>query len=84
MDLISRHADDISAAVIDLIMPGMDGRAVLDALIKVKPDCKAIIVSGYSVEGQAADLAGHPNVSGFIQKPFNINQLLTQISSAVS
>ena len=54
--------------VLDLIMPGADGREVLDVVRQHRPDLPIIVMSGYT-EHQLADIEFGDTVS-FLHKPF--------------
>jgi signal transduction histidine kinase len=58
-------ADTVSLALIDLTMPGLDGRETLAAMRGIKPDLQALLMSGYS----PADVVNAGSY-GFLQKPF--------------
>jgi CheY-like chemotaxis protein len=60
--------------ILDMIMPDMGGGTVYDILKEINPGIKVLLSSGYSVEGQAAEILGR-GCDGFIQKPFSISQL---------
>ena len=60
-------------------MPKMSGGKVFDRLRKLKPDQKALLSSGYSLEGQAKEIMER-GCNGFIQKPFDIETLAEEIS----
>lgn len=49
-----------------------------DALIKINPEIKVLLASGYSVSGEASRILGR-GCNAFIQKPFNIKQLNEKI-----
>ena len=59
---------------LDMIMPEMNGRDTYDALKKINPDVKVLLVSGYSLNKQIEELMDK-GCNGFIQKPFDIVQL---------
>lgn len=63
-----RAMDSIDLVVMDLTMPRLSGREVLPRLLKLKPDLKVIISSGYSDESCDDVLA--LGAKAFIQKPF--------------
>ncbi len=62
----------------DMIMPGMGGGETFDRLRSINPNIKVLLSSGYSVNGQAAKILRR-GCDGFIQKPFNLNQLAEKI-----
>jgi two-component system cell cycle sensor histidine kinase/response regulator CckA len=55
-------------------MPDMSGGEVFDRLLQQNPEVKVLLSSGYSIEDQAADIMGR-GCDGFIQKPFQMEQL---------
>lgn len=66
------HAPDL--VILDMIMPDMGGGDTFDRLKEIDPDIKVLLSSGYSINGQATEILDR-GCDGFIQKPFNINQL---------
>jgi two-component system, cell cycle sensor histidine kinase and response regulator CckA len=44
------NRDSISLVVLDVIMPKMNGKELLDALRKVKPEIRALFTSGYAAD----------------------------------
>jgi len=56
----------------------MDGGDTYDKLKKINPDIKALLSSGYSIDGQATEILKR-GCDGFIQKPFNIKELSQKI-----
>jgi two-component system, cell cycle sensor histidine kinase and response regulator CckA len=80
--LIGAHAGEVVAVLLDMTMPGMDGAAVLSEIRRQWPSLPVVIMSGYSEQTALAQLGGH-TVSGFIQKPYAIDLLLTTLSSAI-
>ncbi len=63
--------DDIKLIILDMIMPDLNGGEVFDILKSHRPDIKIILSSGYSADGQAAEIMARGCI-GFIQKPFDI------------
>jgi two-component system cell cycle sensor histidine kinase/response regulator CckA len=55
-------------------MPDMGGGEAYDTLKRINPDIKVLLSSGYSLNGQAAEILRR-GCDGFIQKPFNVTQL---------
>jgi two-component system cell cycle sensor histidine kinase/response regulator CckA len=68
----------IDAVVIDMIMPGMNGRELFDKLRTIQPSLKALVSTGYSVEGEVSDLMTR-GCKGYVQKPFSIRVLAKEI-----
>ena len=78
MDVYEKEQDKIDMIIMDMIMPGMSGSETFDRLKKINPDVKILLSSGYSVDGQATQILRR-GCDGFIQKPFNMNQLAEKI-----
>jgi len=56
----------------------MDGRRCLAEVLRINPNAKVVLASGYSESGPASGaMAG--GAKGFVQKPYNMRQLLTTI-----
>ena len=64
--------------ILDMIMPGLGGGDTFDRLRELNPDIKVLLSSGYSIDGQAAEILGR-GCLGFIQKPFNMKELSGKI-----
>jgi len=73
-----KHKDIIDLAIVDMIMPRMDGGEVYDKMKEVNPDVRVLLASGYSINGQATKILER-GCNGFIQKPFSINALSQKI-----
>ena len=61
-----------------MIMPDMGGGETYDWLKEVNPDIKVLLSSGYSIDGQAAQILER-GCNGFVQKPFNMKKLSHKI-----
>ena len=61
--------------ILDLIMPGMGGRRCLEELLKIDPQAKIVIASGYSVNGPTRE-ALEAGARGFISKPYEVRKML--------
>ena len=56
-----------------MIMPDIGGGETYDRLKEINPDVKALLLSGYSINGKASEIL-EQGCNGFIQKPFNIKE----------
>lgn len=68
---------------LDMMMPGIDGMAVLDRLPEVAPSARAVMITGYPT----ADLVGKARelgVAAFVVKPFNAATVLAAIHAAAA
>ena len=60
-------------------MPGMSGGETYDQLKTIDPNVRALLSSGYSINGKAQKIIDR-GCNGFIQKPFDIKNLSLKIS----
>jgi len=70
--------DKIDMVILDMIMPDMNGGEVYDRIKEINPHAKILLSSGYSIDGQAADILER-GCDGFIQKPFTLQALSGRI-----
>jgi PAS domain S-box-containing protein len=78
LEAYQREGKSISLIILDLIMPEMDGRKCMEEILRVNPNAKVIIASGHSESGSANGVIA-AGAKGFVQKPYNMKQLLTTI-----
>ena len=72
------HAMEISAVILDLTMPLMDGATAFRKMLQINPDVKVILSSGYSEHDATKSFSGqHP--AGFLQKPFHLKMLRAEL-----
>jgi two-component system cell cycle sensor histidine kinase/response regulator CckA len=69
--------------VLDMIMPELGGRDTFIAMRGINPEVKAILSSGYSINGEAEQIL-REGVLGFIQKPFTTAALAELIAGVMS
>lgn len=69
LDIYSRRAAEISAVLLDMTMPGMDGEETFRRLKEIRSDVKVVLVSGYS-ELEVKDRFSGKSIAAFLQKPF--------------
>ncbi|CAB1062897.1 PAS/PAC sensor hybrid histidine kinase [Olavius sp. associated proteobacterium Delta 1] len=72
------HRDSIDLIILDMIMPDMGGSVTYDQLKAKDPDIRVLLSSGYSLNGQASQIMRR-GCDGFIQKPFNLEQISKKI-----
>ena len=78
IEVYKKHRDTIDLVLLDIIMPNMKGGEVFDRLKEINPEVKVLLSSGYSIDGEASKILER-GCSGFIQKPFDMNQLSQSI-----
>jgi DNA-binding NtrC family response regulator len=80
LDRLADFAFDV--LVTDLRLPGIDGSAVVEAAVARYPDIIAIVVTGYGTVKDAVE-AIKRGASDFVNKPFQIDELLHVLNSAL-
>jgi CheY-like chemotaxis protein/anti-sigma regulatory factor (Ser/Thr protein kinase) len=80
LDLIER--ENVDLALIDYVMPEMDGFEFLDRLRSNHPQLKAIMITAYGTP-EAVLNALRKQVCDFLVKPFNLADLRAAISTAL-
>ena len=75
---VSRHNAPIDLVVTDVIMPQIDGRALVRAIRGVHPNIRVLFMSGYArAEAGIKDHAD--DATGFLAKPFHVNELAAAV-----
>jgi len=73
----------IDLAIVDLVMPGMSGITLLKEIKKVRPETKLIIITAYG-SYETAQEALRLGVYDYIEKPFDLSRLKSQVSKVLS
>ncbi|QDT61425.1 Response regulator receiver protein [Stieleria bergensis] len=76
LELIDSQRYDV--AVLDFCMPGMDGAALHDEIIKRRPEIAAIMVTAYA-HGDGAQRARDGGIQQVLRKPVDLGELLPLI-----
>jgi DNA-binding NtrC family response regulator len=83
VDIFRQNRERISLVILDLAMPEMDGEATFELLKEIQPEVKVLISSGVCMPEDVGDQLKY-GCSGFIQKPFNMNNLSLRVEEIVS
>jgi CheY-like chemotaxis protein/two-component sensor histidine kinase len=78
LDLFRKHAADLTAVLLDMTMPHMDGPSAFTEMHRIDPGLPVILMSGYSEQEATSRFAGR-GLSGFIQKPFRPADMLMRL-----
>jgi two-component system CheB/CheR fusion protein len=82
LDLIRTHPDSIHVLLLDITLPGVSSREVLEEARRLRPNMAAIVTSAHSREIAASSLA--ERIDYFIRKPFRSADLINMIRQASS
>jgi PAS domain S-box-containing protein len=83
IDLAARYPGTIHLLIADVILPGMNGRALADALRSTRPKMKVMYISGYSEEiiGRQGVLDSHV---AYLTKPFSQDWLVSKVQETLA
>jgi PAS domain S-box-containing protein len=81
LDVYTQNRDDITLVILDLSMPDMSGWEVLDEFHALAPTLPVIICSGYSPEGVERDKLRQKGASGFLTKPYSLDEMRSTINA---
>ena len=74
LDVFKSNQPAIDLVILDMNMPVMDGRELFQALKKLAPDVKALLATGFTLDGEVQTLMNE-GIMGFIQKPFRVDTI---------
>ena len=82
IEIASRHPEPIHLLATDVVMPGMNGRALFESLVAARPGLRVLYMSGYT-----DDVMAHSGVleSGtvLLAKPFTARALLERVRATL-
>lgn len=78
IDIVKKKSDEIGCVLLDLSMPHMRGDEVVPELLKIRSDLPVLIYSVDDYTAVAYRLTPL-NVAGYIQKPFDPQDLVERI-----
>ncbi|MFN3481004.1 MAG: PAS domain S-box protein, partial [Thermodesulfovibrionales bacterium] len=81
LDKFKEAKDQIKVAIIDIEMPGMDGKRLISELRDISKNLNIIVSSGYDEEMALSGIEPRPD--GFIQKPYRLSILLSKVKEFI-
>jgi CheY-like chemotaxis protein len=75
LDVFRRHQDEVSAIVMDIAMPEMNGIEAVRQVREIKPDMPVVFISGYS------ETTPQLTRSAYLSKPFHYGELRDALSN---
>jgi two-component system, cell cycle sensor histidine kinase and response regulator CckA len=83
LSLARTYPGAIDLMVTDVVMPGLNGRDLRQAVLGIRPGLKCLYMSGYT-----ADVIAHRGMLeegvGFLQKPFSLGELAARVREAIA
>jgi CheY-like chemotaxis protein len=80
---LREELEGVDVVLFDLMMPGWSAVQTFDEIRRVAPDVPVVLMSGYSVEGEAQSLLDR-GAHAFLQKPFSAFQLQSVVDGAAA
>ena len=74
LELANTYAGRIDFALLDIILPDMNGNQIYPMLMKARPDLKVIVCTGFAQDGPAEEIL-KAGADSFIQKPFSASTI---------
>jgi len=78
LELLRRHADPVDLLVTDVVMPGMSGPEVAQAVTAMRPGTQVLYTSGYTDSAIGHHGVLEPGIA-FLQKPFSADDLTRKV-----
>ena len=78
VEIYRTNQGKIDIVILDMVMPEMGGGDAYEKLKEIDPGVKVLLSSGYSIDSQASKILSR-GCDGFIQKPFDIMSLSSEL-----
>lgn len=79
LEIIQKRADEIDLMISDVVMPNMDGPTLIRRARELKPDIRAVFISGYAEEAFRRSLGEDLGDIDLLPKPFSLKQLAQKV-----
>ncbi len=79
LEVFEQHADDITAVLLDLTMPELDGAEAYLELRRIRPDIRVVLSSGFDDNDSMIERFMTEEAVGFLQKPYRPVELIERI-----
>jgi len=78
LEVAARHQGPIHLILTDVVMPGMNGRVMVERLVTRYPDARILFMSGYTDDALAPMGVAQADVA-FLNKPFTPKELAERV-----
>ncbi len=82
MNVIAKQDQQIDLLITDVVMPRMDGPALIREVRERRPEIKVICISGYAEDAFRKKLDRSADIH-FLPKPFSLNQLAGKVKEVM-
>ena len=82
LEAAARHQGPIHLILTDVVMPGMNGRVMVERLVTRHPDARILFMSGYS-DDALAPMGVAPADVAFLNKPFTPKELAERVRAVL-
>ena len=83
LDCLRDSEGSVDLLITDVMMPEMDGPALVREVRAQLPDIPVICISGYAEDSFRDDLGAAKDIS-FLPKPFSLQELASMVKEAIS
>jgi two-component system, cell cycle sensor histidine kinase and response regulator CckA len=83
LEMIRGAEEKIDLLITDVVMPRMDGPALVRQVREIHPDMKVIFISGYTEDAFRQRLDSDSEIH-FLPKPFSLRQLAGKVKEVIS
>ena len=81
--IYEKDGASIDGVLMDLTMPQLSGEETYAALRGIDPAVRVLLMSGYSAQDTSSRFVGK-GLSGFLQKPFSVSELVTKVATLLA
>ncbi len=82
LTLYKEQREKVDLIILDLAMPELDGSEMFKKLMEIDPSARVLLSSGYSRDKNVESLLAD-GARGFVQKPFDIAKLSSELERAL-
>ena len=78
VEIFTREQASIDVVLLDMSMPRMNGRTAFEALKRIDPDVRAVLMTGHALNEDAQAILDL-GVRAFFEKPFSLRSVATKL-----
>jgi DNA-binding NtrC family response regulator len=78
----SHFGESVDLVLLDMVMPGMDGKACFERIKEIDADVRVLLSTGFGLNESAQHILDL-GACGFVEKPYRIDQLSQAVRAAL-